>query len=294
MQLCNMCPRKCNVDRTNSSGFCGVNNKIIIRKVMLHTFEEPILTSSSDKGSGTIFFAGCNLGCVYCQNYDVSHSNKGKEISINELVDIFKLLENSGAGNIDLVSPTHFADQIIEALKIYKPKIPVIWNTGGYENPETIAKLNGLVDIYLTDFKYKDNNLALKYSKSNNYFENAKNSLETMKKQQMKNVFVGGKLVSGIIVRHMVLPSFVKDSIAVLDTIKEILGNEAIISIMSQYVPMGKAHEYNEINRRITPLEYKTVVAHATKLGFKNAFIQDLESASCSYTPNFNSSIIDL
>ena len=162
MQLCNMCPRKCNVDRTNSSGFCGVNNKIIIRKVMLHTFEEPILTSSSDKGSGTIFFAGCNLGCVYCQNYDVSHSNKGKEISINELVDIFKLLENSGAGNIDLVSPTHFADQIIEALKIYKPKIPVIWNTGGYENPETIAKLDGLVDIYLTDFKYKDNKLALK------------------------------------------------------------------------------------------------------------------------------------
>ena len=294
MKLCEICPRNCKINRTDSSGFCGVNNKIIIRKVMLHKYEEPILTGKKDKGSGTIFFAGCNLGCVYCQNYDVSHSNKGKEVSPIELADIFKMLENAGAGNIDLVSPTHFTEQIIEALKIYKPKIPVIWNTGGYEKPKTIEKLEGLVDIYLTDFKYANNAYALKYSKSNSYVENVKNSLKIMKKQQMKNVFVENKLISGIIVRHMVLPTLIKDSIAVLDSINEILGNEAIVSIMSQYVPMGEAYKYPEINRRITPLEYKTVLAHANKLGFKNAFIQELESASSSYTPDFNSTIIDL
>ena len=294
MNLCNVCPRKCNINRATSPGFCGVNDKLIIRKVMLHQYEEPILVNSEDKGSGTIFFAGCNLKCVYCQNYDVSHTNNGKEISILELVEIFKKLERAGAGNIDLVSPTHYTNQIIEALKIYKPKIPVIWNTGGYESPETINKLNGFVDIFLTDFKYANDDYSFKYSKAKDYVINAKNSLITMKKYKNENIFVKNKLVSGIIVRHMVLPTLVKDSINVLNIIAEILGTDAIISLMSQYVPMGKAVEYNEINRKITPLEYKTVVSYAKKLGFKNAFIQDLESSSSSYTPNFNSQIIDL
>lgn len=294
MMLCNICPRKCNIDRAVSSGFCGVNDKIIIRKVMLHQYEEPILTKDGEKGSGTIFFAGCNLRCVYCQNYDVSHTNQGREITILELVEIFKKLEQAGAGNIDLVSPTHFTPQIIAALQIYKPKIPVIWNTGGYESPETIKLLKGLVDIFLTDFKYASDEYALKYSKAKNYVENAKNSLKIMQNLQKKNQFEENKLVRGIIVRHMVLPTLSKDSLKVLDIIKEILGSDAIVSIMSQYVPMGKANEYNEINRRITPLEYKAVVAHANKLGFKNAFVQDLDSSSSSYTPCFDSKIIDI
>lgn len=294
MMNCNICPRNCNINRTTSPGFCGVQDKIVIRKVMLHQYEEPVLTLPTDKGSGTIFFAGCNLRCVYCQNYDVSHSSKGKEITINGLVEIFKLLENEGAGNIDLVSPTHYTKQIIQALKIYKPKIPVIWNTGGYEKPETIKELEGLVDIFLTDFKYANNEYALKYSKANNYVENVKNSIKMMHKLQPVNQFFNNKLISGIIVRHMVLPNLTKDSISVLDSIVDILGKDAIVSIMSQYTPMGKANEHPEINRRITNLEYKTVIAHANKLGLKNAFVQELESASSSYTPNFNSKIIDL
>ena len=181
-----------------------------------------------------------------------------------------------------------------ELVKIYKPKIPVIWNTGGYEKPETIKELEGLVDIFLTDFKYANNEYALKYSKANNYVENVKNSIKMMHKLQPVNQFFNNKLISGIIVRHMVLPNLTKDSMSVLDSIVDILGKDAIVSIMSQYTPMGKANEHPEINRRITNLEYKTVIAHANKLGLKNAFVQELESASSSYTPNFNSKIIDL
>lgn len=294
MNKCNLCPRKCNVDRSKTSGFCGVKNKIIIRKVMLHQYEEPILTNKDDKGSGTIFFSGCNLKCVYCQNYDVSHTSNGKEITINELANIFKLLEDSGAGNIDLVTPSHYTNQIIEALKIYRPSIPIIWNTSGYENEETIHKLNGFIDIYLTDFKYYNDDYALRYSKASNYLKNAKKALIEMKKQKNINIFNNKKLISGIIVRHMVLPSLVKDSINVLNTINDILGNDAIISIMSQYTPMGESDKYPEINRKITPLEYKAIVSYANRLNFKNAFIQDLESANQSYTPIFNDIIVEI
>ena len=287
MNKCNMCPRKCNIDRTSSSGFCGVHNKIIIRKVMLHNYEEPILTSNTDKGSGTIFFAGCNLGCVYCQNYDVSHSNKGKEISVNELVDIFKLLEQSGAGNIDLVSPTHFAEQIIEALKIYKPKVPVIWNTGGYETPETISKLEGLIDIYLTDFKYANNNYGLKYSKANNYVEKATATTLQMKKNQPVDIIENGLMKKGVIIRHLILPTHTNDSVNCLKFICENLGKDSIVSIMSQYEPMYDAKNYTEINRKITPLEYKRVVNYAINNEMTNCFTQDLSSANSKFTPKF-------
>lgn len=292
---CNVCPRGCNIDRTNNTGFCGMMDKIAIRKVMIHKHEEPILTTEKESGSGAIFFAGCNLKCVYCQNYDVSHSSTGLEITPSQLADLFKQLELNGAGNIDLVSPTHYTNQIIEALKIYKPKVPVVWNTGGYESPETIKKLDGLVDIYLTDFKYADNTYALKYSKASNYVENAKTALIEMKKQVPNNIFDGDKLVKGIVIRHMVIPSLAKDSIQVLNIINEILGKDAIVSIMSQYTPIPELKDkYEKINRRLTRLEYKTVVSHALKLGLNNAFTQDLESASCDYTPQFNENIIDI
>jgi len=270
-------------------------NKIKIRKVMLHQYEEPILVSPTDTGSGTIFFAGCNLKCVYCQNYDVSHSSEGLELSPEQLANIFKDLELSGAGNIDLVTPTHFTDLILQALKIYKPQIPVIWNSSGYESVETIKKLDGYIDIYLTDFKYADNKYALKYSKVNNYFENAKNSLIEMKNQIKTNSLKNGKLVKGIIVRHLVLPHLTKDSLQVLDTIYDILGKDAIVSIMSQYTPIKElSQHYPEINRHISKLEYKTVVSHALKLGLKNAFIQDYESANIKYTPVFDDKIIEI
>ena len=292
---CNLCPRQCNIDRDSSAGFCKMSNKIVIRKVMIHKHEEPILTQISEAGSGAIFFAGCNLQCVYCQNYDVSHTSNGLEISVSELANIFKQLELNGAGNIDLVSPTHYTTQIIQALKIYKPKVPVIWNSSGYETKETIQKLNGLIDIYLTDFKYANDEYALKYSKAANYVENAKNALIEMKKQIKNNVFNQNKLQKGIIVRHLVLPNLSKDSINVLNIVKNILGQSAIISIMSQYTPIENLKSnYPEINRTITNLEYKVVTNHALKLGLKNAFIQEHNSASLEYTPCFNQNIIEI
>ena len=272
-----------------------MSNKIVVRKVMIHKHEEPVLTSNHESGSGAIFFAGCNLQCVYCQNYDVSHTPNGLEITTKELANLFKQLELNGAGNIDLVSPTHYRDQIIDALKIYKPKVPVIWNSSGYETEETIKKLNGYVDIYLTDFKYANNEYSIKYSKAPNYVENAKNALIEMKKQINNNFFVENKLKKGIIVRHLVLPNLSKDSVNVLNIIKDMLGEDAIVSIMSQFTPIENLKvNYPEINRRITNLEYKVVTNHAIKIGLKNAFVQELNSASLEYTPNFNENVIEI
>lgn len=293
MTNCNICPRKCNVNRDKTHGFCLASNQIVISKIMLHQGEEPFLVSKNEKGSGAIFFAGCNLGCVYCQNYKISHEISGKTVSPKQLADIFKELEEKGAGNIDLVTPTHFSLQILEALKIYKPKIPIVWNSGGYESPETIKKLEGYVDIFLVDYKYYDNAFAIKYSKAPNYNENVTACIKEMKKQIPNNTFIDDKLVKGIVVRHLVLPGLTKDSFNVLNSIKEILGENALISIMSQYTPYGKSSEFPEINRKITKLEYKAVLAHALKLGFKNALVQDLCSATTEMIPDFDGDIIE-
>lgn len=261
---------------------------------MLHHFEEPILTAENEKGSGAIFFSGCNMRCVYCQNYEISHKIVGEKVSVEKLVEIFKSLEKAGAGNIDLVSPTHYSNLIIQALKIYKPSVPVVWNSNGYESCETLKQLKGLVDIYLVDFKYANNQSAIKYSKTPNYVETAKNALKEMKNQQKTNIFKNGKLVKGIIVRHLVLPNLAKDSTIVLDIIHNILGKNAIVSIMSQYVPMFEAIKLKEINRKITRLEYKLVVNHALKLGLNNSFIQDLDSSCVSYTPDFKNNVFEI
>lgn len=288
-----MCPRKCNTSRDNGHGFCLAPNNIVVSKIMLHQGEEPFLTSENDKGSGAIFFAGCNLRCVYCQNYKISHEISGKSITANELAKIFKMLEEKGAGNIDLVTPSHYSFQIIDALKIYKPKVPVIWNSGGYESPETIEKLSGLVDIFLVDFKYYDNSLAEKYSKAPNYKENAIACLKEMKKQIPLNIFKNGKLEKGIVVRHLVLPTCTKDSFNVLNTVREILGKDALVSIMSQFTPFGECEKFPEINRKLSSLEYKAVVAHALKLELFNALVQDSCSATTEMIPDFNNNIID-
>jgi len=255
---------------------------------MLHHFEEPIISGKlTDIGSGAIFFAGCNLKCVFCQNNPISHKNKGKNISVKKLVKIFKKLEKEGAYNINLVTPTHFTNQIIEALKIYKPKIPVVWNSSGYENANQIEKLKDLVDIYLVDLKYMDNTLALRYSRANNYVEKATSTVLQMKKNQPVDIIENGLMKKGVIIRHLILPTHTNDSVNCLKFICENLGKDSIVSIMSQYEPMYDAKNYSEINRKITPLEYKRVVNYAMNLEMTNCFTQDLSSANSKFTPKF-------
>lgn len=293
MTKCNVCPRNCNVDREKSHGFCLAPNKLIVSKIMLHQGEEPFLLSENDKGSGAIFFSGCNLRCVFCQNFSISHQINGKEITISNLVEIFKLLENKGAGNIDLVTPTHFSKQIIQALKTYKPKIPVIWNCGGYEKVETLKELENLVDIFLIDYKYANNELAGKYSNAKDYASNIELCFQEIKRQIPKNIFENGKLIKGVVIRHLVLPSLTKDSFLVLDNIKRFFSEDALVSIMSQFTPSGNCDKFPEINRTLTKLEYKSVVSHAKTLGFSNALVQDLQSATKDMIPDFENNIIE-
>ena len=279
---CNLCPRACNINRQNAVGFCAKNNAMQVSKVMLHYGEEPFLTSGG--ASGAIFFAGCNLKCVYCQNHFISNGS-GKRISIRTLISLFKQLEAAGAQNIDLVTPTHYANLIYKALKKYKPNIPVIYNCGGYESAETIIKLCEVIDIFLFDLKYYDNSLALKYSSAPNYFEFATNAIK-LATCHKPDIIKNDQLLQGVAIRHLCLPSHTADSLKILDWIAA-LNTTTFVSIMSQYVPMHKAQNYAEINRTLKPLEYKIVINHAKKLGLKNAFIQELDSNSTDMLPNF-------
>ena len=285
--ICDICPRNCKVERSKYSGFC-LEKGLRISKVMLHHYEEPLISGGElDKGSGAIFFTGCNLKCVFCQNEPISHLGKGKKISVKKLIRIIKKLEKRGALNINLVTPTHFTMQIIETLKKYKPKVPVVWNSSGYEKPEIINMLKNYVDIYLVDLKYMDNNLAFRYSKAKDYVENSTQSIVQMRKNQPVDIIENGLMKKGIIVRHLVLPNNTSDSIKCLDFIANNIGKNTIVSIMSQYEPRYNALDYEEINRKITPLEYKRVVNHALKLNMLNCFTQDLSSANSDYTPKF-------
>lgn len=285
-KLCNICPRKCNVNRTSQLGFCKAENHPKISKVMLHHFEEPPI--SNKNGSGAIFFSSCTLKCIYCQNYNISTCSEGKEVSTETLVSLFKQLENAGANNINLVTPTHYTEQIIEALDIYKPKIPIVWNTSGYESFETIKRLKDYVDIYLTDFKYFSSDLSGKFSLAPNYFEECSKATLEMRKNQPEDIFENGLMKKGIIIRHLCLPNQTKDSEKIIDWINENLGNKTYLSLMSQYVPMGNAEKYPELNRKIKPVEYKILVNKLNKLGFNNVFIQDYSSASAEFTPDFD------
>ena len=258
---------------------------MIINKVMLHLYEEPII--SVGKGSGAIFFSGCNLKCVFCQNFPISHRVRGRKVSQKGMIKIFKKLERMGAANINLVTPTHFTSQIIEALKMYKPSIPVVWNSNGYENADIIEKLKGLVDIFLVDLKYMDNGLALKYSGANNYVENATKTILKMKEIAPQDIIVNGVMQKGIIVRHLVLPTHTDDSINCMQFIYDNLGADTIVSIMSQYEPRYDAKSHPVINRKLTPLEYKRVVNFAIEHNMNNCYTQELSSASSVYTPKF-------
>lgn len=291
--LCNICPRNCNVDRSKTLGFCKATDKIKVAKVMLHYFEEPpisgeICEDKKQNGSGAIFFSNCNLKCVFCQNSEISADGNGKEIEINTLVSIFKQLEDAGANNINLVSPTHYTKQIIEALDIYRPKIPIVWNTSGYEKPETIKMLKNYVDIYLTDFKYFDSKLSKKIALAENYPEMCKLATLEMRKNQPEDIFENGLMKKGMIIRHLVLPNQTQDSKNIIHWIYDNLGNKTYLSLMSQYVPMAGAKKLKELNRTITPLEYKILIKELEKLNFTNVFLQDYSSASSIYTPDFS------
>lgn len=284
MTECNLCPRKCKVDRSKGQGYCGSNNKLKIGKIMLHEWEEPILAR---KNSGAIFFSNCPLKCIFCQNYEISQEGVGKEISVMGLIDIIKMLEEKGAENIDLVSPTQYTDLIVEALKIYKPKVPVVWNSNGYETTESLDKLSGLVDIFLPDIKYVSSQKSLEYSKCKDYFDKASKAILKMRQLQPKDEYKDGKLIRGLIVRHLVLPNNYLDSKMVLKWIKDNLGVDTIISVMSQYTPYYLAKEHCTLSRCITEKEYNKIQNLVFELGFENGFLQSLNSSDECYIPDF-------
>ncbi|MBR0349231.1 MAG: radical SAM protein [Clostridia bacterium] len=287
MFICNSCPRKCNIDRDSFKGICGAPANYKLARAALHFWEEPCI--SGDRGSGTVFFSGCSLKCVFCQNYEISRNSYGKEITEERLIEIFRELENQGAHNINLVNPTHYSAQLAQTLKKYKPSVPVVYNTGGYDSVESLKKLEGLVDIYLTDIKYVSEAVSKKYSGAEDYFTVASEAVLEMQRQVGENVFdEDGIMQKGIIIRHLVLPCNVSQAMRMLDWVKENLPIDTVLSLMSQYTPCGKASEYPTINRKLGEREYGMVLDYAEKLGFENVFIQEIDSSSTDFIPDFD------
>lgn len=288
--LCNLCPRNCNTDRDTSPGYCKMTNTIKVSRAALHQWEEPCI--SGDKGSGTVFFSGCNMGCVYCQNQDISHQGFGKEISTERLTEIFIELQAKNAHNINLVTPTHYILQIINAVKQAREKgldIPVVYNTGSYEKAENIDLLKGTVDVYLPDFKYISPNLAGKYSFCDDYPQTAMAAIDRMVKQTGACVFDDeGIIQKGVIVRVLVLPGQTDEAKRIIKYLYDRYKDDIFISIMSQYTPCTNLEKYPEINRKLTQQEYDDVVDFAVELGLENGFVQEGEAASESFIPPFN------
>ncbi|MBR6044660.1 MAG: radical SAM protein [Ruminococcus sp.] len=284
---CTLCPRECGADRYNAKGYCGEGAAVRIARAELHFWEEPCLSLKG--GSGTVFFSGCNLGCCYCQNHQISAGHMGFELTVRQLADTFLRLRDKGAENIDLVTPTHFVPSIIEALDLLGDslRLPVIYNCGGYEKPETLELLRGYVDIFLPDMKYFDSSLSLKLSGAGDYFEKSLASLHKMTDIAGKPRYDSdGKLIGGVIVRHLVLPHYRKDSIAIIKRLaQEFAPDEILISLMSQFTPEFRAAE-NGLDRRTTTFEYKSVLEAVEKAGF-DGFIQDRDSAQSEYIPEF-------
>ena len=280
---CNICPRKCNVDRTIGSGFCNATNNLKIAKYMPHFWEEPIISGTN--GSGAIFFSHCNLKCVYCQNAQISHKGEGKAFSTEEFISIVKQLEDLNVHNINLVTPSHYTEQIIEAFNIYKPSIPIVWNSNGYETSETIKRI---VDIYLVDMKYINNNLSLELSKAKDYPKVCQKAIIQMRENQPYDIIENGLMKKGMIVRHLVLPHETQNSFDVLDWIHSELGNKTYISLMGQYTPYHLAKNMPKYNQPLKPIEYKRVINHLNNLGFENGFVQELSSASEMFIPDFD------
>lgn len=279
---CLLCPNKCKINKTIDKGACGTDDNIRIAKYYLHKFEEPIISGTN--GSGTVFFCGCSLKCVFCQNYELSRALRGKVISTDELADIFSQLEDLGAHNINLVTPTHYSNKIIDALKIYKPKIPIVYNTHGYENIEILKRLNDYVDVYLPDIKYYSPAVSSRYTGKADYFDVASSAIEFMIDSKTPSFGQDGLMKSGVIVRHLVLPQNVSDSKKILDWFSN-LKDKAYINVMSQYTPFGNIENFPELKRTVTQREYDTVINYAISLGIENMFYQEFQSADTKYIP---------
>ncbi len=290
LSSCEICPHRCKVNRANGiKGRCKCDDKIKIALASIHNFEEPCI--SGIKGSGTVFFSNCNLNCIYCQNYEISQLGKGKEITINDLANIFLEQQKNNVHNINLVTPTMYVLQIIEAIKIAKKQglnIPIIYNTNGYENIETIRLLNGLIDVYLPDLKYFSNTIAVKYSNANNYFKIATEAIKEMYSQVGTAKFdEEGIIKRGVIIRHLVLPNHIQNSKNILKWIKENMPEDVYVSVMAQYFPTYKAKEDTYINRKLTKKEYKEIENYLYTLNIENGYIQELGEHEEEYVPKW-------
>ncbi len=288
MALCELCPRRCRADRTKTVGFCGVGETVVAALAGPHFGEEPCIAGYG--GAGTVFFSGCNLGCVYCQNREISLERRGKEITVERLADIFRELVDNGADCVDLVTPTHFADKVKAALTAYRPDVPVVWNCGGYESVETLKTLDGLVDVYLPDYKYADGTLAKRYSHAPDYPETALSAIKEMARQTGKPVFdADGLLKKGTLIRHLVLPGQIENTLDALDILTAAFSeDEVLLSVMSQYTPPKDPLPDENLNRRLTQAEYDRVLDYLYLLGNENVYVQELSAASDFYVPAFD------
>lgn len=292
LKECRLCPRECGVNRlAGQKGRCGaVGEKVKVARAALHYWEEPCISGS--RGSGAVFFSYCPLGCVYCQNREISRGDAGKEIPVSRLAEIFLELQGKQAHNINLVTPTHYVPQIVLALREAKEKglsIPVVFNCGGYEKPETLKLLEGLVDVWLPDFKYVSTEHAAKYSGAADYLENAKAALSEMARQAGKPVFdIHGIMTRGVIVRHLVLPGMSKESKKILRYLHRTYGDRIYLSIMSQFTPLENVRDYPEIDRTVTESEYENLLDFAMNIGIENAYIQEDGTADESFIPPFD------
>lgn len=288
---CNICPRNCNIERDKEqTGYCGQSFSVRLARAALHFFEEPCI--SGEEGSGAVFFSGCNMRCIFCQNHDIANGKIGADVSVERLSDIFLELQNKGANNINLVTPTHYALQIREALIRSKDaglSIPVVYNTSAYEKTETLKLLDGLIDVYLPDFKYMQEELAYRYSGAIDYSKRADDAIFEMLRQVGEPVFnERGIMEKGVIVRHLVLPGCINNSKRVIEHLLKTYGNRIYISIMNQYTPMENVELPDELHRKVTRREYEKVVDYAIELGIENGFIQEGKTQEESFIPEFN------
>lgn len=291
MKRCSICPHYCKIDRKHGEiGRCRCNDKLKVALASLHFYEEPCISGTN--GSGTIFFSNCNLNCIYCQNYEISQQGKGKEITIEQLAQLFIEHQKNDAHNINLVTPTSYVNEIVQAIDIAKQNglyLPIIYNTNGYENVETIQRLNGYIDIYLPDLKYYSDSLAKKYSKVDYYFETAVQAIKEMYAQVGAPIFnENGLIQRGVIIRHLILPNHILNTKHILKWIKENMPQDIYISIMAQYFPTYKAKECDMLNRKLSKREYKQIEEYLYCLDLPNGYIQELGEHEEEYVPNWD------
>ena len=283
---CEQCPRQCGADRASGElGYCSVGDMPKVARIAPHYDEEPVISGS--RGAGTIFFCGCSLRCVFCQNYSISSEDEGKYITPYQLSEEYRRLEDMGVHCIEFVTPGHYTEAIIESLSYYRPPLPLVWNSSGYDSADSLRRLDGMIDIYLPDFKYSDNALAARLSSCPDYVETALKAIGEMIRQTGQSVIEGGLMKRGVIIRHLVLPSHTRNSIGVLELIKERFGTDIPVSLMSQYFPAGRAEEYPDIARRVTPREYDKVLNKLYELGL-DGYAQDMSSADKKYVPKWD------